>query len=86
MVTELSEDLKQMILDTEPANALMGVYLRMEILYTWGCFDQLKAEMKEFFGKMAQATGTLWENKTSCASLNHGFASFAGALILKMQG
>ena len=83
---ELSEDLKQMILDTEPANALMGVYLRMEILYTWGCFDQLKAEMKEFFGKMAQATGTLWENKTSCASLNHGFASFAGALILKMQG
>lgn len=69
----------------EPANALMGIYLRMEILYDWGCHDLLKSELKAFFGQMAEQTGTLWEHKTNAASMNHGFASFAGVIIRKLN-
>lgn len=79
------EEARAAVAEIEPANALMGIYMRMELLYAWGRYDQLKAEMKAFFGRMAEQTGTLWENKISSASLNHGFASFAGALILQMQ-
>lgn len=32
-------------------------------------------EMAEYFDYMAKETGTLWENDTSYASCNHGFAS-----------
>ena len=69
--------------EIEPANALMGVYIRMELLYHWGRYEQLLEEIKLYFGKMADLTGTLWENNTACASLNHGFASFAGVMIAK---
>ena len=65
-------------------NSLMGMYMRMELLYNWGLYDMLMEEIKDFFGHMADFTGTLWEHKHMYASLNHGFASFVGALILKI--
>ena len=71
------------LLEIEPANALMGIYIRMELLYGWGKYEMLLEEIKLFFGKMADLTGTLWENNSVCASLNHGFASFAGVMIAK---
>ena len=69
----------------EPANALMGIYLRMEILFDWGCKELLQEEIKAYFGHMAELTGTLWEHKTNAASMNHGFASFAGVILRKLE-
>ncbi|MDP4118576.1 MAG: hypothetical protein Q8873_05235 [Bacillota bacterium] len=71
------------MLEIEPANALMGIYIRMELLYKWGYYEKLLEEIKQFFGKMADITGTLWENNAMEASLNHGFASFAGVMLAK---
>lgn len=58
-----------------PANAFIGTYLRMELLSEQGLHKQLLSESVGFFKYMAERTGTLWENKTDNASLNHGFAS-----------
>ena len=69
--------------EIEYANALMGIYIRMEPLYNWGRYEKLLEEIKLLFGKMADLTGTLWEHNGVCASLNHGFASFAGVMIAK---
>ncbi|MBR2948887.1 MAG: hypothetical protein IKC46_03395 [Lachnospiraceae bacterium] len=65
-------------------NSLMGMYMRMELLNEWGLHDVLEEEIKDFFGHMADITGTLWEHKHMLASLNHGFASYIGALLLQM--
>lgn len=65
-------------------NSLMGMYMRMELLNEWGLHDVLEEEIKDFFGHMADITGTLWEHKHMLASLNHGFASYIGALLLHM--
>ncbi len=46
---------------------------------TKNCLKKLNC----FLGKMADLTGTLWEHNGVCASLNHGFASFAGVMIAK---
>jgi alpha-L-rhamnosidase len=67
----------------EPANALMGVYMRMELLLDMGRYDQLLSEIRAFFGHMAAANGTLWEHRDPSASMNHGFASFAGVALCK---
>ena len=62
----------------------MGMYIRMELLLEWGEKEMLTKEIKEFFGHMAQYTGTLWEHKDMSASLNHGFASYVGGLLLEI--
>lgn len=67
--------------EVEYANALMGVYMRLELLLKWGEKEKLLSEIKQYFGGMAEITGTLWEHNKPCASLNHGFASFAGVVI-----
>ncbi|HOD93759.1 MAG TPA: hypothetical protein PL054_07780 [Clostridia bacterium] len=58
-----------------PANAFVGTYLRLELLSEQRLYKQLLSESVGFFKYMADRTGTLWENKTDSASLNHGFAS-----------
>ncbi len=64
-------------------NAFIGMYIRMELLHEWGLDEMLVKEVKDFFGHMAQVTGTLWEHKNMMqGSLNHGFASYVGALLL----
>lgn len=65
----------------EPANAFMGMYLRMDIMMAQERYAQLLEEIKLFFGGMAKHTGTLWEHKNDAASLNHGFASYAGVVL-----
>lgn len=57
------------------ANAFIGNYLRLELLYRYGLYDKLREEIKGYFLYMAEKTGTLWENDTDLASCNHGFAS-----------
>lgn len=58
-----------------PSNAFIGDYLRLELIFLSGNNEKLIENIKGFFTKMARTTGTLWENETSNASCNHGFAS-----------
>ena len=57
------------------ANAFIGNYLRLELLSRYNLISQLLGESIDFFDYMAERTGTLWENISPHASLNHGFAS-----------
>ncbi len=72
--------------DIEKANALMGIYLRMEILLGEKKYERLLDEIRGYFGYMAEQTGTLWEYTEPKGSLDHGFASFAGFAIAKALG
>ncbi|MBQ9745942.1 MAG: hypothetical protein IJW21_03890 [Clostridia bacterium] len=58
-----------------PANAFIGNYLRLELLCRYGEHENLLENIRGYFLKMAELTGTLWENDTPTASCNHGFAS-----------
>ena len=66
-----------------PANAFIGNYLRMEVLSLNGYRKQIISEIKEYFDYMAKLTGTLWENDSTSASCNHGFASHAVRFIFR---
>ncbi|MBE6689506.1 MAG: hypothetical protein E7588_09605 [Ruminococcaceae bacterium] len=71
--------------DIPKVNAFIGMYVRMELLREWGKNEMLVKEIKDFFQHMAQHTGTLWEHKDMTAgSLNHGFASYVGGLLLEI--
>ena len=61
--------------DVPFANAFIGNYLRMELLSREGLSKQILDETIDFYHPMAEQTGTLWENMTTVASCNHGFAS-----------
>lgn len=69
--------------EIEKANALMGIYLRMEILLAEGKYQRLLDEISGYFGYMAEKTGTLWEYTEAKGSLDHGFASFAGYAMVQ---
>ena len=64
-----------------PSNAIVGNYLRLEILQRYGYKAQVLQECRDFFLGMAELTGTLWEHSKLSASLNHGFAAMAAAYI-----
>ena len=68
--------------EIEKANALMGIYLRIDLLVKWGRVEQCLDEIKGYFLRMAILTGTLWEHKNTAASLNHGFPSYIAAVLL----
>lgn len=57
------------------ANAFIGNYLRIELLYRDGDYDQVIDNIRGYFINMARTTGTLWEHDSTYASCNHGFAS-----------
>ncbi|MBQ8611649.1 MAG: hypothetical protein IJ412_08085 [Oscillospiraceae bacterium] len=57
------------------ANAFIGNYLRLELLYRAGLTDEVLENIDGYFHYMAERTGTLWENVDVSASCNHGFAS-----------
>lgn len=67
----------------EPSNALMGLYLRMDVLLMLEEKELLLKEIADYFGNMAEKTGTLWEHRYDSNSLNHGFASYVGEVIYK---
>ena len=98
-VADLSEDrfqsLKKDVLETfgtfgthdfvpyEPSNSINGIYLRMEILLRMNEKALLLKEIEDYFGHMAEKSGTIWEHKTESNSLNHGFASWLAEVIYK---
>lgn len=61
--------------DVHFANSFPGNYLRLELLSRNEKASNLLDESKGFFSYMAERTGTLWENISTSASCNHGFAS-----------
>lgn len=61
--------------DVDFANAFIGNYLRMELIYLDKQYDKLLEDIKGFFREMPARTGTLWEHDRDRASCNHGFAS-----------
>ena len=44
---------------------------------------QAASECKEYFYKMAELTGTLWEHDSIFGSLNHCFASYIANIIIQ---
>ncbi|MBR6808376.1 MAG: hypothetical protein IKM46_08365 [Clostridia bacterium] len=85
LITEFSTD-RAFHEDIEGVDALMGMYMRMELLLKWGHHEQLIGEVKSFFGHMASITGTLWEKKHMTNSLNHGFTSYLTVVLLRIFG
>ena len=67
------------------SNAFIGNYLRMELLSQAGRTKQILDENKSYYLPMAEQTGTLWENMTTSASCNHGFASHVVYWIDKLS-
>ena len=65
------------------ANAFIGNYLRLELLSRQGLSAQILDETKGYFLKMADLTGTLWENDNTSASCCHGFASHVERLMYR---
>lgn len=73
------EEMPQII----PVNAFIGAYLRIEALLKMGEYTLLLDNIRDFFGKMEQRTGTLWEYRQLKGSYDHGFASYAVAAAME---
>ena len=69
--------------DVPFANAFIGNYLRNEMLSREGLSAQILKEVVDFYLPMADLTGTLWENMTTVASCNHGFASHIAHVLYR---
>lgn len=69
-----------------PVNAFIGLYLRLWLLMELGEQRLLAQNLKDFFGGMVRATGTLWEYKQHKGSYDHGFTSFAALAIAFAEG
>lgn len=68
------------------SNLLVGVILRFALLSRYGYQKELMKDIKGYLYKMAELTGTLWENtygEIKGGSCNHGFASYAAVLLFK---
>lgn len=57
------------------ANAFIGNILRMDLLGRFGVTRELPNQLIGYYLKMADETGTIWENDSTVASLNHGFGA-----------
>ena len=76
-----SRDVKRTFPEIPASNAIPGAYLRLELLLRNGRAAQCLDEIRNYFAPMARLTGTLWENLSPDASMDHGFASSAAWLI-----
>lgn len=68
------------------SNLLVGAVLRLALLSRYGYQKELLKETEAYFYKMAELTGTLWENiydTNKNGSCDHGFSSYAAVLLLK---
>ena len=86
VLDELGPDMDREKHKIEPAKPFIGNYLRMELLLRWQKYDEILDQIKKFFTKMADITGTLWEHDADWASTCHGFASFAAVAIVRALG
>lgn len=68
--------------EIEKPNAMYGTYMRIDLLMRMGKRERVLEECFRCFGKMAERTGTLWENNDISASCDHGFASYAARWLV----
>ena len=64
-----------------PSNAFIGNLMRLVVLKREGCDAQVSREIRGYYLKMAETTGTLWEHDRPKASCNHAFASYLAILL-----
>ena len=64
-----------------PSNAFIGNLMRLVLLKRAGRDAQVSREIRNYYLKMAETTGTLWENDRPYGSCNHGFASYIAILL-----
>lgn len=64
-----------------PSNAFIGNLMRLLVLKREGRDAQVSREIRGYYLKMAEKTGTLWEHDRPEASCNHGFASYLAILL-----
>ncbi len=57
------------------AELFFGIPLRIELLLSYGLFEQAKVEILHYYLPQAKLTGTFWEGFPEGTSRNHGFAS-----------
>ena len=65
------------------SNSFIGNYLRFFWLDRIGENERIKTECVKYFYKMAELSGTLWENDSPASSCNHGFAASIAAILGK---
>ena len=65
------------------SNMFIGNYLRFFYLADVGEYDRVITECLEYFKKMEERTGTLWELDSPTASCCHGFTSVAAEILLR---
>lgn len=70
-----ARDVRTVLPEIHPANALIGYLVRFELLARHGLAAQLVTEMTAYYARMAARTGTLWEHNDLRASACQGFAS-----------
>jgi len=71
--------------DVPFANAFIGNYMRMMILMEMGEYAQVLQDIRDYFGFMAEKTGSLWEFDTPRASCCHGFASYVALWLMELK-
>ncbi len=71
--------------DVHFANAFIGNYLRLDILYREKEYPRMLQEIKGYFSMMARQTGSLWEFDRPSASCCHGFASYVACWLKDLK-
>jgi len=71
--------------DVPFANAFIGNYMRMMILMEMGEYAKVLKDIRDYFGFMAEQTGSLWEYDTPRASCCHGFASYVALWLMELK-
>lgn len=66
-----------------PSNALIGNVMRLELLSRAGLTQQLVDEASQYLLYMAHLTGTLWENTSDEASMDHAFQSHINTVLYR---
>ncbi len=69
--------------DVPFANAFIGNYLRLDMMAKNDNMKEVLDNIEGYFYNMALMTGTLWENDSTVASLDHGFASHVIVWLLR---
>ena len=67
-------------------NAFIGLYLRIMLLYNMNEVGALYRTITEFCSSNVKKTGTLWEDRETKHSLNHGFASYIATTLQIADG
>lgn len=71
--------------DVPFSNAFIGNYLRLIALMRNGCYAQALREVRGYFSAMAKKNGALWEHDDETGSCCHGFAAYAGVILLELR-